>query len=588
MPLRTIGISASSSALDLIKKKLQDSRTPIASLPVSAPTIAQSDVDLPRDADAAVKGLQSENSKDKSKDASGDANVLDTSSDYGDVDCGPTNEQLIIQFKEMLKEQGVAPFSKWDKELPKIAFDPRFKAIPSYSARRSLFEHYVKTCADEEPEEKRAAQKAAVEGFKQLLDSASEDGAGVDPKSKNGSDESGKANKGEDKGEGECNEAAGAEAEEEDDEEDFIMNEVKRRLKELRRNNFMVLIPEEDSCAEEEEEEGETSCGEQEWRDVEAEGRLWWGGFGTLYDKYSERMLFYDRMSMQPLIELGSETPSRSPRSRSASKKTASPLRCLSLKRIEEPEDDTEHLHPPLPFTDSNHHIETAYVAHICLSWEALHCQYTQLNHLISCQPQPPSHYNLTAQQFQQFQVLLQRFIEDEPFQQGPRPGIYARTRRSFPKLLQVPNIQGSDPKGVQEEESDLVVLAPDLILIIEAAIFTFHRFLKMDKKSSNSGFGNHTQDTTLLAHIRSSLDKKTKLKEVRKKSRRRKQKTWPQTYEDMQLLLGVVDIKIISRLVKMSRITKEQLVWCEEKMNKLDLSNGRLQRDPSPLLFPC
>lgn len=60
----------------------------------------------------------------------------------------------------------------------------------------------------------------------------------------------------------------------------------------------------------------------------------------------------------------------------------------------------------------------------------------------------------------------------------------------------------------MQEEESDLVVLAPDLMLIIEAAIFTFHRFLKMDKKSSNSGFGNHTQDTTLLAHIRSSLDK--------------------------------------------------------------------------------
>lgn len=27
----------------------------------------------------------------------------------------------------MLKERGVAPFSKWDKELPKIVFDPRFK-----------------------------------------------------------------------------------------------------------------------------------------------------------------------------------------------------------------------------------------------------------------------------------------------------------------------------------------------------------------------------------------------------------------------------------------------------------------------------
>lgn len=49
-----------------------------------------------------------------------------------------------------------------------------FQAIPSYSARRSLFEHYVKTRAEEERKEKRAAQRAAIEGFKQLLDEASE------------------------------------------------------------------------------------------------------------------------------------------------------------------------------------------------------------------------------------------------------------------------------------------------------------------------------------------------------------------------------------------------------------------------------
>lgn len=30
-------------------------------------------------------------------------------------------------WQEMLKEKGVAPFSKWEKELPKIIFDLRFK-----------------------------------------------------------------------------------------------------------------------------------------------------------------------------------------------------------------------------------------------------------------------------------------------------------------------------------------------------------------------------------------------------------------------------------------------------------------------------
>ena len=98
-----------------------------------------------------------------------------------------------------------------------------------------------------------------------------------------------------------------AEAEVEDDDDDFITDEVKRRLKELRRNSFMVLIPEEkeeESYPEDEEEEaGETSS--SDWRDVEAEGKQWWGGFDAVYEKYCERMLFYDRMIAQQLKEAG-------------------------------------------------------------------------------------------------------------------------------------------------------------------------------------------------------------------------------------------------------------------------------------------
>ncbi|GKD19988.1 pre-mRNA-processing protein 40C isoform X2 [Tanacetum coccineum] len=75
----------------------------------------------------------------------------------------------------MLKDRGVAPFSKWEKELPKFVFDPRFKAIPSYSARRALFDRFVQTRDEEERKEKRAAHKAAIKGYKQLLDEAKED-----------------------------------------------------------------------------------------------------------------------------------------------------------------------------------------------------------------------------------------------------------------------------------------------------------------------------------------------------------------------------------------------------------------------------
>lgn len=48
------------------------------------------------------------------------------------------------------------------------------QAVPSQSARRALFEHYVRTRAEEERKEKRAAQKAALDAFKQLLEEALE------------------------------------------------------------------------------------------------------------------------------------------------------------------------------------------------------------------------------------------------------------------------------------------------------------------------------------------------------------------------------------------------------------------------------
>lgn len=381
-----------------------------------------------------------------------------------------------------------------------------------------------------------------------------------------------------------------------EDDDDFIMNEVKRRLKELRRNSFMVLIPEE-TCPEEEEEEEEEEgeASSNEWRDVEAEGRQLWSCFGAFYDKYCERMLFFDRLTTQLLKEIvtGSHNPS-TPSPRSVSKKLTSPLGCLSLKKIEHPEDDdddddAEQLQQPEndPYLD----LETAYVSQLCLTWEALHCQYSQLSHKITCQSESSKCYNHSAQQFQQFQVLLQRFIENEPFERGLRPEIYAQTRNSFSKLMQVPNILGQDRKEMTEEESDMVVHAPDLIRIIESSILTFQLFIKMDKKKSNGVrnlFGGQNQMATPLQQVQSLLEKKkVKLKELWKRRKGGKKNQWPATQEEVELLLGLIDVKVISRVLRMVKISKEQLFWSEEKMKKLDAS-GKLQRDPSPILFPC
>ncbi|KAG7582597.1 FF domain superfamily [Arabidopsis suecica] len=156
-----------SSALDLVKKKLHDSGVPVSSTSTSEANGGK--------ASEVTPSGESGNGTGKIKDASGAGELSDSSSDSEDEDSGPSKEECFKQFKEMLKERGIAPFSKWEKELPKIIFDPRFKAIPSHSVRRSLFEQYVKTRAEEERREKRAAHKAAIEGFRQLLDEASTD-----------------------------------------------------------------------------------------------------------------------------------------------------------------------------------------------------------------------------------------------------------------------------------------------------------------------------------------------------------------------------------------------------------------------------
>ena len=68
------------------------------------------------------------------------------------------------EYRELLIEKGVTPFSRWDKELPKLICDKRYKAIPDQIQRRILFDQFVKGRAEELRREKRAALKLAAEG----------------------------------------------------------------------------------------------------------------------------------------------------------------------------------------------------------------------------------------------------------------------------------------------------------------------------------------------------------------------------------------------------------------------------------------
>ena len=95
-------------------------------------------------------------------------------------------------------------------------------------------------------------------------------------------------------------------------------------------------------------------------------------------------------------------------------------------------------------YQNSYHELEAAYVAQICLTWEALNWNYNYFQKLrASRRESDPGCPAYIEQQFQQFQMLLQRYIENEPYEIGRRPIVYTRMRMLAPKLLQVPEYRG-------------------------------------------------------------------------------------------------------------------------------------------------
>lgn len=97
---------SSSSALDLVKKKLQESGFPGNSSPapvLSGATMLESNG--VRSDEATEKVIPSESNKEKQKDVHGDGKMSDSSSDSEDTDSGPSQEECIRQFKVSFAEK---------------------------------------------------------------------------------------------------------------------------------------------------------------------------------------------------------------------------------------------------------------------------------------------------------------------------------------------------------------------------------------------------------------------------------------------------------------------------------------------------
>lgn len=87
--------------------------------------------------------------------------------------------------------------------------------------------------------------------------------------------------------------------------------------------------------------------------------------------------------------------------------------------------------------------LEMIYVGQLCLSWEIFQWQYGKSRELLESDPYGSRQYNFVAGEIQLYQVLLLRFIENEPFQ-GPRIENYVKNRCVVRSFLQVPALRGN------------------------------------------------------------------------------------------------------------------------------------------------
>ncbi|KAG6746860.1 hypothetical protein POTOM_049231 [Populus tomentosa] len=175
------------------------------------------------------------------------------------------------------------------------------------------------------------------------------------------------------------------------------------------------------------------------------------------------------------------------------------------------------------------------------------------------------------------------RYVENEPYEQGRRPEVYARMRLLAPKLLLVPEYRDFEDDQKDDAKFGSRISSAAFLMIMEDGIRAFMDFLKGDKEKTCQ-----ILKAFFRRNRRGSVDpKKMKLKDLRRaRTCLRKRKLTVE--EEMEFLMGLIDLKLVSRVLRMAGICEEKLHWCEEKMSKVRVLDGKLQRDSSPLFFPA
>ena len=86
-------------------------------------------------------------------------------------------------------------------------------------------------------------------------------------------------------------------------------------------------------------------------------------------------------------------------------------------------------------------------------------------------------------------------------------------------------------------------------------------------------------------------LQKEKRLKEILRSGNcilKKFQKHREDDGDQVLYFFSQVDMRLVARVLSMSRITSEQLVWCRNKLNTINFVSRRIHVEPSFFLFPC
>ncbi|CAI9758654.1 unnamed protein product [Fraxinus pennsylvanica] len=243
------------------------------------------------------------------------------------------------------------------------------------------------------------------------------------------------------------------------------------------------------------------------------------------YKCYRERMRKFDILNYQKMHAIGFMQLKDPLQSVSRHKRSAPTLKSIfpcNLSLFKHGSRGTDPMKNLIKELQAD--LEVIYVGQMCLSWEFLHWQYEKALDLWDSDPRGINRYNEVAGEFQQCQVLMQRFIEDEPFQ-GPRVENYIKSRCVHRNLLQVPVIKVDslkDKKKARSKDTDEYIVTSDMLVeIVEESIRIFWRFVRADKGCTSASAKEkpelqNPEDLELLMEVRKTLQKKErKLRDI-------------------------------------------------------------------------